>query len=79
MSLPNRRTFTKTAAAGAATLSAAGYSRVLGANDRVNLGFIGVGNRGDQLLDAFLKHKDCDPFVMCDVYEAYRLAVGPTT
>ena len=48
-----RRGFAKSAAlAGVAT--ALGGSRVLGANDRVRLGFIGLGNRGDQVLDAFL-------------------------
>src|SRR5262249_56518691 len=57
----NRRTFAKSAAAAGtlAALHAAGVSSVLGSNERVRLGFIGVGNRGDQLLDAFLVHKDC--------------------
>ncbi len=32
---------------------------------------IGVGNRGDQLLDAFLPHKDADIVALCDVYEPY--------
>ena len=48
MSKPTRRTFTKQAAlAGIAT--AASYNRVLGANDKVRLGFIGpigAGNDG---------------------------------
>jgi predicted dehydrogenase len=68
-----RRTFAKgAAAAGAlAALHAAGVSRVLGANDRIRLGFIGVGNRGDQLLDAFLSHADCEVAALCDVYEPY--------
>ncbi len=69
MSRITRRAFTASAA-----LTAAAYSRVLGANDRVNLGFIGVGNRGDQLLDAFLTHKDCSVLGVCDVYEPYRAA-----
>jgi predicted dehydrogenase len=67
-----RRTF----AASAAVLSAAAYARALGANDRVRLGFIGVGNRGDQLLDAFLAHKDCEPVALCDVYEPYLPAAN---
>ena len=46
-----RRDFARTA--GLAT--AAGYSRVRGANDRVRLGYIGLGNRGDQVHDAFLE------------------------
>jgi hypothetical protein len=43
-----RRHFTR--AAGAAT--ALSYSRVLGASDRVRLGYIGLGNRGDQVHEA---------------------------
>src|SRR5438093_12329167 len=69
----NRRTFAKSAAAAGtlAALHVAGVSSVLGANERVRLGFIGVGNRGDQLLDAFLVHKDCQVIALCDVYEPY--------
>ena len=64
----SRRAFAK---ASALALTAATYSRVLGANDKVRLGFVGVGNRGDQLLDAFLVHKDCEVAALCDVYEPY--------
>jgi predicted dehydrogenase len=71
MSKPTRRTFAKTATASAAALSAASYSRALGANDRVAVGLIGVGNRGDQLHDAFLTHKDVDIAAVCDVYAPY--------
>ncbi|HEY3788351.1 MAG TPA: Gfo/Idh/MocA family oxidoreductase, partial [Urbifossiella sp.] len=70
MSKPTRRTFTKSAAS-AAALAAASYSRAHGANDRVAVGFIGVGNRGDQLLDAFLPHKDADAIAVCDLYDPY--------
>jgi predicted dehydrogenase len=66
-----RRTFTRAAAGALTALSAASVSRVLGANERVRLGFIGVGNRGDQLLDAFLTHSDCEVAALCDVYEPY--------
>src|SRR5947209_17288186 len=76
MPAPTRRTFAKAAAASAAVLTAAGYSRVLGANDTVRTGFIGVGNRGDQLLDAFLTHKDQDTVALCDVYEPYLPAAA---
>ena len=43
-----RRTFLKTASAGAAALSmsASSYARVLGANDRIRIGVIGCGQRG---------------------------------
>jgi len=44
----SRRKLLKTAAAGSAALalSAASYSRVLGANDRISIGIIGCGGRG---------------------------------
>ena len=32
--------------------------KIIGANDRIRLGFIGVANRGGQLMTAFLKHDD---------------------
>jgi predicted dehydrogenase len=68
----NRRTFTQGAAAlgAAAALRTAGL-HARGSNDRVRLGFIGVGNRGDQLLDAFLVHKDAEVVALCDVYRPY--------
>ena len=70
MSTMTRRQFTTaTAAAGLATAFAP--SRVLGANERVRLGFIGVGNRGDQVLDAFLRHQDAEIVAVCDIYEPY--------
>jgi predicted dehydrogenase len=72
---PTRRTFTQGAAA-VGTLAAFGTPglSVLGSNDRVRLGVIGVGNRGDQLLDALLCHKDAEVAALCDVYEPYLAA-----
>jgi predicted dehydrogenase len=46
-------------------------SRVLGANERIRLGFIGVGNRGDQVLDAFLKQPDAEVTAVCDLSQEY--------
>jgi predicted dehydrogenase len=68
----DRRTFVQQAAA-LSTLTAAYGARgaVLGSNERVRLGVIGVGNRGDQLIDAFLPHKDAEIVAVCDVYEPY--------
>jgi predicted dehydrogenase len=68
----NRRTFNTGAAAlgTAAALGSLGLAREGGSN-RVRLGFIGVGNRGDQLLDAFLVHKDAEVVALCDVYKPY--------
>src|SRR5260370_41736862 len=73
MTIPiNRRTFHKQAATiGALAALPSTRLAALGSNDRVRLGVIGVGNRGDQLLDAFLVHKDCEIAALCDVYEPY--------
>jgi predicted dehydrogenase len=41
------------------------------APDVVRVGFIGVGNRGSQLLEGFMAQKDCRVVALCDVYEPY--------
>ena len=65
-----RRDFSKSAVAAGAT-TALSYSNILGANDQVRLGFIALGNRGDQVLDAFLAHQDCKVTAICDIYQPY--------
>jgi predicted dehydrogenase len=67
MPYPSRRLFSKTALA-AGALS---YSRILGANDRVRMGYIGLGNRGDQVHDAFLEHGDQVTAAVCDLRDDY--------
>jgi predicted dehydrogenase len=70
----NRRTFSQAAvqaATAASTAMSLASGRVLGANDRIGLGFIGVGNRGCQLLSGFLAHSDAKVVALCDVYEPY--------
>ncbi len=42
-----------------------------GANERIRVGFIGVGNRGTQLLRGFLKQDDVEITALCDAYEPY--------
>ena len=65
-----RRAFGKSLAS--AGVAAAWTARgILGANDRVRLGFVGLGNRGDQVLSAFLEHKDADVVALCDLNQAY--------
>jgi predicted dehydrogenase len=74
MSGVTRRQFGATAgktAAAALLASAASTRRVLGANDRVRIGVIGLGNRGDQVLDAFLAHKDVEVTALCDIHAPY--------
>jgi predicted dehydrogenase len=62
-----RRNFTRSAF----VATALGYSRILGANDRIGIGYIGLGNRGDQVHDAFLVHRDCQTVGLCDLREDY--------
>jgi predicted dehydrogenase len=66
-----RRTFLKQAAMGAAVL-AYPSSKVLGANNRVRVGMIGVGDRGNDLLDQIVKVPNVDLVVMADVYSRRR-------
>jgi predicted dehydrogenase len=54
----------------AAAATAASYSRILGANDRIALGFIGVGERGQFLLGKFLAQAEVQVGAVCDVYDA---------
>jgi predicted dehydrogenase len=70
MSKISRRDFAKTATL-ATTATALSARRVLGANERLRLGFIGLGNRGDQVLDAFLSHRDAQVVALCDLYQPY--------
>ncbi len=62
-----RRNFAKAAS----VATALSYSRILGANDRVRMGFIGIGNRGDQVHDAFLEHGDSQTVAICDLRDDY--------
>src|SRR5438093_6885598 len=62
-----RRNFTRSALV-ATTLS---YCRTRDANNRVGLGYIGLGNRGDQVHGAFLEHRDCQTVAVCDLRDDY--------
>jgi len=44
---------------------------IVGANDKIRIGFIGVGNRGSQLLGLFMTNPDCEVAALCDIYEPY--------
>jgi predicted dehydrogenase len=55
---------------GMTALTAASYNRVLGANDRVGVGFIGFGLIGKQHIYNFkTSFKDVDRVALCDVYK----------
>lgn len=69
-SQPARRTFLRTAGTAAAIWSASSYSRILGANDKVNLGLIGCGGRGTSVMGVFIDSKQVNVTAVCDVYAA---------
>jgi predicted dehydrogenase len=56
---------------GVNSISAVDYKRIIGANGKIRVGFIGIGNRGTQLLQTFMEQPDCEVAALCDVYEPY--------
>ena len=64
-------------ALGASRLSAASYSRILGANGKINMGFIGLGNRGSQLLGLFKNQPDVQIAAFCDLYDPHATRPQP--
>src|SRR3954451_12963984 len=75
----DRRSFIRDgarAAAGAAKASTAvSYARILGANDRISLGQIGIGNRGSGLAGIVGKLKDAqnvEVTAVCDLWTVNR-------
>lgn len=74
----NRKKFLKMASATIAGLSLARANAfplidtkrtIIGSNERVRVGFIGVGNRGTQLLRTFMKNPNCEVAALCDIYK----------
>ena len=64
-----RRKFIGLSAAtfGALAFSASSYARILGANDRINVGFMGTKSRGMGLLGSFAKMQGVNLTHNCDV------------
>ena len=77
--MPNRRDFLKVSAAAsvasaAMTMKASSYDSVAGANERVNLAFLGVGGRCQQHIDivnalARANANSVRPVAVCDVWD----------
>ncbi len=65
----NRRTFVKTAAT---ALTAAQYSRVLGANDRIGMGFVGYGLIGERHVIDFKERSDVNMVAMAEAHSGRR-------
>jgi predicted dehydrogenase len=69
----SRRDFVKTLAVGAAgtalTMPSVSYGRIVGANDRIRLGMIGVGQITRYHISGFQQEPDVDIAALADVYE----------
>jgi NADH/NAD ratio-sensing transcriptional regulator Rex len=79
-----RRNFLKQAALGTAACLVYPTARALGANDRVRVGMIGVGNRGQDLLKEIMAVPNTQLVAIADVYsrrhdEARQKAPGIST
>lgn len=67
-----RRQFNRVAAAvGLGTAVGVSAAPATAPSERVRLGFIGLGNRGDQVLGAFLKHPEAEVVAICDLHQPY--------
>ncbi len=79
-SLPNRREFLEKSAAAVAIgavlpKSALSYSRVLGANDRISLAHVGIGNRGrdlDLIASKLKSSHNVEMTAVCDLWKMNR-------
>jgi len=67
-----RRTFLKQTALGTAAVLAYPPPKVLGANDRVRVGMIGVGDRGNDLLGQVKSASNVEIVAMADVFSRRR-------
>lgn len=75
--MKDRRDFLK-AVTCTSLLSAAAYQNILGANERVRVGFIGIGLIGKRHLLDFMAQPDVEVAAICEVYEP-RLEEGVAT
>jgi len=56
--------------AGAVAVTASSYTRILGANDTLQLGVIGTGVRGRHVMSLFLSNSQVRVAALCDIYAA---------
>jgi predicted dehydrogenase len=68
MDSDSRRDFLRKTSSGALAITAASYARVLGANERIHLGLIGAGNRGNHVMSLFQNKPQIQVVAICDVY-----------
>lgn len=58
--------------AGTAAITAASYSRILGANDRLGMALVGSGRRGREVMKAFLSTGRIELRCIADIYDVQR-------
>lgn len=68
MTQPTRREAMRQAGRGLAAVTALSYGKILGANERVNVGLIGAGERGQGVMGAFVRTNIVDVKAVCDVF-----------
>jgi len=66
-----RREFIKAGAAATAGVAFPGIIRADGAGSKIRMGFIGVGNRGTQVMHLFMNFPDVEVTAIADIYEPY--------
>ena len=74
--MTSRRNFIKKVAIGSAAVSVGGvlpsfsaksYKNIVGANEKIRMGAIGVNSRGNALSGGFAREKGCEIAYVCDV------------
>jgi predicted dehydrogenase len=71
---PARRQFLKSA--GVAAVGAFATGKVLGANDRLNVAYVGMGRMGRGNLEISQRHKEIRVAAVCDVYQPHLEMAG---
>ena len=66
----DRRGFIKSSSTAVAALTAASYSRVKGANERIAVGVVGLRGRGRSHVAAYLNNKEAEVAALCDIDQA---------
>src|SRR5690242_16847419 len=69
MATISRRSFALGAAALGTRVDRSVAKSKVGAADKIRLGFVGIANRGSQLLDAALANHDIQVVALCDVHK----------
>ena len=66
-----RRDFLKAGGVTGAALAFPSIVKAAGGDQKIRMGFIGVGNRGTQVLHLFMNFPDVEVTALCDIYEPY--------